>query len=235
MVRESEQWDILYDLIISSGHDSSVQPQDEVNPRLFTLAMNNIGMLGEAEALGNAIDLSGCKRMVDAGGGSGLYSLVLCRKHPELSSTVFDRRETLMTAREMITGSEEESRIELVEADISKDPLGNDTDVILLSDVVYERSFAEKVLDNAHRSLSDRGLLIVRGYYSDPENLKPLFGTLFRLNQIMVNPEGSYLTLLSLHEMVADMGFIIMRVAPLTELSFLILARKKIANDSLTV
>jgi predicted nicotinamide N-methyase len=235
MVRESEQWDKLYDLISSSDHDSSDQNQGGVDPRLFTLAMKNIGMLGEAEALGNAIDLSGCKRMVDAGGGSGLYSLVLCRKYPELSSTVFDRRDPLMTAREVITGSEEESRIELVEADISKDPLGNDTDVVLLSDVVYERSFAEKVLKNANRSLSDNGLLIVRGYYSDPENSKPLFGALFRLNQIMVNPERSYLTLLSLHELVTDMGFTIMRVAPLTELSFLMLARKQIPNESLAV
>ena len=204
MSRESKQWDRLYDLIISSDHDSSDQHQGEVNPRLFTLAMNNIGMLGEAEALDNAIDLGGCKRMVDAGGGSGLYSLVLCRKYPELSSTVIDRGETLMTAREMITGSEEEGRIELVEADISKDPLGSGTDVILLSDVVYERSFAEKVFNNANRSLRDNGLLIIRGYYSDPENSKSLFGALFRLNQIMLNPEGTFLTLLSLKKIYGN-------------------------------
>lgn len=232
---ESENWNKLYDLIISSDYDPSDRHHNEVNPRLFTLAMNNIGMLGEAEALGNAIDLGGCKRMVDAGGGSGLYSVVLCRKYPDLASTVIDRRDTLMTTREMIAGSEEESRIELFEADIVKDPLGNDIDVILLSDVVYERSFTEVVLKNAKASLRDKGLLIIRGYYSDPENSKPLFGALFRLNQIMVNPKGSYLTLSSLKMMVADTGFTIIRVAPLTELSFLILARKQITNKSLAV
>lgn len=225
MSRESRQWDKLYDLIISSDYDPSDQHHVKVNPRLFTLAMNNIGMLGEAEALGNAIDLSDCKRMVDAGGGSGLYSLVLCRKYPDLTSIVIDNRETLMTAREIIAGSEEKSRIELLDADITSDSLGRDTDVILLSDVIYEKSFADKVLKNAKASLRDNGLLVVRGYYSDPENSKTLFGALFRLHQMVLNPEGSFLTLPSLTGKIAKIGFTITRVDPLTELSFLILAR----------
>jgi len=230
MSRESRQWDRLYELITGKDHDPSDLQKGEVNPRLFTLAMNNIGMLGEAEALGKAVDLGGCRKMVDAGGGSGLYSLMLCRKYPELESIVIDKRETLLTAREVIAGSEEESRIGLLEADVAKDPLGSDIDVILLSDVVYERSFTDKVLKNAMASLRDNGLLIIRGYYSDPENSKSLFGALFRLNQITHNPEGSFLTLSSLARMVIDTGFAVITVAPLTEISFLILARKQPAE-----
>jgi len=226
MSRESRQWDKLYDLITQSEKIPSEHHTGEFDPRLFTLAMNNIGMLGEAEALGNAVDLRGCEKMVDVGGGSGLYSVALCRKYPDLTSTVIDRKETLITTREMIAGCEEKSRIELLAADIAKDPLGKDIDAVLLSDVVYEITFAEKVLKNAMRGLRDKGLLIIRGYYSDPENSKSLFSALFLLNQVIYNPKGSILTLSSLKKKIADIGFTIIRVGPLTELSSLILARK---------
>ena len=106
------------------------------------------------------------------------------------------------------------------------DPLGENIDAVLLSDVVYEDSFAEKVLKNARTSLRDNGLLIIRGYYYDPENPKSRFSALFMLNMIVFSSGGSILTLESIKKKVAYMGFTVTRVTPLTELSSLILARK---------
>ena len=224
---ESKQWDDLHGLIGRSDDDPSDRSEGEADARKFTLAMNNIGMLGEAEALADAVDLGDCRKMVDAGGGSGLYSVYLCQKFPHLRSVVIDKPETLVAAREMIAGRVEEDRIELLEADIAIDPLGKNVDAVLLSDVLYEDSFAEKVLKNARTSLGDNGLLIIRGYYYDPANPKSRFSALFRLNIIVFTPNGSILTLESMKKKVADMGFTIVRVTPLTELSSLILARKQ--------
>ena len=223
---ESKQWDELDGLIGRRHDDPSDRSEGESDSRKFTLAMNNIGMLGEAEALADAVDLDDCRKMVDAGGGSGLYSVYLCRKFPHLRSVMIDNRETLVAARELIAGREEEDRIELLEADIAIDPLGENIDAVLLSDVVYEDSFAEKVLKNARTSLRDNGLLIIRGYYHDPANPKSRFSALFRLNQAVFNPNGSILTLESMKKKVTDMGFTIIKVTPLTELSSLILARR---------
>ena len=41
----------------------------EVTPHLFTMAMNNLGMLGEAEALADGLDLSAYRTMIDVGCG----------------------------------------------------------------------------------------------------------------------------------------------------------------------
>lgn len=226
---ESKQWDGLYGLITGKDDgpsDHRDHHSDEADARKFTLAMNNIGMLGEAEALADAVDLGDCRKMVDAGGGSGLYSVYLCRTNPHLRSVVIDNKETLAAAREVITGCEEEDRIELREADIATDPLGENIDAVLLSDVAYEESFAEKVLKNARASLREKGLLIIRGYYCDPEHSESRFRALFKLNQIVFNPDGSILNLESMKKKVADTGFTIIKVAPLTELSSLILARR---------
>ncbi|MGD8352590.1 MAG: methyltransferase [Pseudomonadota bacterium] len=221
---ESRQWDGLPDLITGRDDEPSDHPEGEGDARKFTLAMNNIGMLGEAEALAGAVDLGDCSKIVDAGGGSGVYSVYLCRKFPHLRSVVIDNRETLAAAREKIAG-EEKDRIELLEADIAKDPLGENVDAVLLSDVLYEETFARKVLVNARASLRDKGLLVIRGYYHDPENPGSKLGALFRLNQMVFNPDGSILTLPSIKDKVVEAGFTITMVTPLTELSTLILAR----------
>ena len=45
----------------------------------------------------NYIDLSGCKTLLDIGGGSGLYSISFCKKYQGLHSTILDKAETLIT------------------------------------------------------------------------------------------------------------------------------------------
>jgi hypothetical protein len=85
---ESINWDKLADIILASPSGR----QEDARHRTFIKAMNNLGMSGDAEELKNSVDLTGKKRMVDGGGGFGLYSIVLCEKYPELHSTILDGR-----------------------------------------------------------------------------------------------------------------------------------------------
>jgi len=223
---ESKYWDKLYDIVIEGKTFSDEESTDEAKLRTFIKAMNNLGMLGEADALSNSVDLSGCKHMVDAGGGSGLYSISLCQKYPDLSSTVLDRGQTLTITEEMIAGCEGRERITLREADITKASLGKDVDVVLLSDVIYDESTAELVLRNVWNCLRQNGTLILRGYYSDPENSKPLFGALFVLNVLVFDPNKKVITLSSLEKHLRNIGFNVTDIVHLTERSFAILAKK---------
>ena len=224
---ESKQWDRLYDIITKSSNVREDQPASDVNHRTFIKAMNNIGMLGEAEALGNSVDLFGLKEMVDAGGGSGLYSIVLCKKYPELRSTILDTRDTLAITEEMIADCKERDRITLREVDITKESFGEHIDVVLLSDVIYHESTAAPILKNVWDCLRQKGMLILRGYYSDPENSKPLFGALFVLNQMVFDPNRRMMTISSLRRNVSDIGFTLTQTSPLTERSFVMIARKQ--------
>ena len=91
--------------------------------------------------------------MVDAGGGSGLYSIALCKKYPQLKSTILDVRDSLVVAKEYLTKCDEKERITVTEADITKDSFGIDIDFVFLSDVIYDESVAIKVLKNAWNCL----------------------------------------------------------------------------------
>lgn len=224
---ESQQWFLLPDIIRGCEKVNKERPYIRSDYKTFIAAMNNIANLGEAEVLKDVVDLSGCKRMIDAGGGSGLYSVTLCQKYPELHSTIIDLRDTLAVTKEMIADREEKSRITLREGDFLKDSLGEDVDVVLLSDVIYEESTGRIVLRNAWDSLAPNGMLIIRGYYADPEKTKPLFGALFAFKELVDEPQVKIMTISILEKNVRETGFRITEVAPLTEYSFVLVGKKQ--------
>jgi predicted nicotinamide N-methyase len=223
---ESLQWFQLPDIIRGNEKINQELPYIRSDHRTFIMAMNNIGNLGEAEALKDMVDLSGCKKMVDAGGGSGLYSISLCQKYPELHSTILDVKDTLAVTKEMIANRQEKRRIVLREGDFLKDSLGDNVDVVLLSDVIYEESTAKMVLRNAWDSLTQNGLLIIRGYYADPEESRPPFGALFAVKELVDDAQRKIMTISMLEKNVREIGFKIVRATPLTEFSSVLVGRK---------
>ena len=98
------------------------------------------------------------------------------------------------------------------------------------TDVKHIPRFVSTALDKEqYRSLTqavkENGMLIVRGYYADPESSSPLFGSLFVLGQLVFDPERDVLTISSLEKMVCESGFTEITRAPLTERSFIQISR----------
>lgn len=223
---ESIEWFQLPNLIQGKEKKNIEFPDLKSTYKTFILAMNSIGQLGEAEALKNIVDLSGCKKMTDAGGGSGLYSIALCQKYPDLISTILDVEDTLAVTRKLIADRREKKQIILKEGDFLKYPIGDNVDAVLLSDVMYGDSDAKILLQNAWNSLTHNGILIIRGYYADPERSGPLFGALFTVKQMVDDPRRKIMTISMLERNVRETGFEIIRVKPLTEYSFVLIGRK---------
>ncbi len=223
---EAMQWFNLPDVVCGNEPTATPLPEDRFDHRTFIAAMHNIGCLGEAEALKDAVDLSGCRTMIDAGGGSGLYSIALCRRFPALHATIFDVKETLTVTQEIVADQVEKSRIALCEGDFLKDPLGENADVVLLSDVIYEDAAAKVVLKNAWKSLAPGGMLIIRGYYADPEETRSLFGALFAVKQLADDPQRKIMTVSKLKKNVREAGFDIVKADSLTAFSFILVGRR---------
>ena len=227
---ESGPWLNLHELI-RTGRASTAQPViAPPDTRTFIKGMNNLGLLGEAEALRNAVDLSGCRTMVDAGGGSGLYSLYLCQKYPDLRSTILDIKEAWAAAKELTAGKLGRERLQFREADITCDPFGENLDVVLLSDVIYDLSEAKLILKNAWKGMKPGGRLVIRGYYVDEQGTDPLFASLFVLNVLAFDPTREPLTLRTLSQTVKGAGFEDIYWSPLTERSHFLTARRALAG-----
>ncbi len=224
---EVGNWERLYDLVMGGGTCREKEAKAEVTPDLFTKAMNNLGMLGEAEALAGAVDLTDCKTLIDVGCGSGLYSITLCRHYPDLQAVLLDKKEVLKVTNRFIKKSSLKNRMSVRAADILEEPYGTGTDVVLLSDVLYQdSSTCIRILRSAYDALAPGGLLIIRGYYTDPESSQPLFGSLFALGRLLADENREIISVPLLHSWVEKAGFRITASHALTERSTCIQARK---------
>lgn len=224
---EAGYWERLYDTVLGGGKGGGEGVEREISPELFAKAMNNLGMLGEAAALANLVDLAGCRTMVDVGCGSGLYSITLCRHYPELKAILLDREEVLLITDRFIKKSSLQDRMSIRPADILEDPFGTDVDVVLLSDVLYQdRSTCIRILQSAYDALAPEGLLVIRGYFTDPKSSQAVFGSFFALGRLLFDENRDIISIPLLHSWIEKVGFKITASQALTERSTCIQARK---------
>ncbi len=111
-----------------------------------------------AEQLANMLDLQGVKRLLDLGGGSGVVSFALLRKHNELTSVVVDVEGVCKTGRVIATENKLDKRMTYLAADIFEDNLPTGFDLVLLCDV---GSFSEILFRRIHAVLNLKGRLVI--------------------------------------------------------------------------
>jgi SAM-dependent methyltransferase len=213
------RWDRLMELI-TTGETPAVSDELGEQDPVFTLAMDDLGAQGEAEALAGAVDLSGCRTLLDAGCGSGIYSIALCRHYPQLAATLIDRERVLQTTRRRIADSGLVDRIHTRPDDMTAGVMKDEVDAVLLSDsLYYDRATSMRILRAAHAALNPGGTLVVRGYYADPGGTEAAFGAIFRLNLLLSDPGRIPPTAAEVAGQMAEAGFRDVRRFPLSERS----------------
>jgi hypothetical protein len=156
------------------------KPEDE--HRDFIMGMHNITVAGRADAFINNIGLAGRRKLLDVGGGPGTYSIVACRRYPELEAVVFDLPETIAIAKEVIAREGMQDRVSTQEGDWDTDAFGEGNDVVLLSNILHgPGSKAKMKLKKAYDSMVDGGLLLVQDFLLNDEKTGPLIPALFNI------------------------------------------------------
>jgi SAM-dependent methyltransferase len=224
--RGAQRWGQLLHMLTTGESPDGPDELGEQHP-VFTRAMNDLGMLSEASALVDALDLSACRSLVDLGCGSGLYSISLCRRFPQLTATLVDREQVLSTTNDMVRSSGLADRIRVRAGDMETDPIGKGVDAVLLSDsFYYDEATAKRILRSVLAALNKGGTVIIRGYYPDPGASEPLFGAIFRLNLLLFDPERTPPSLGDITGWLDEEGFRNVRAFALTEKSTCVLAKK---------
>jgi 3-hydroxy-5-methyl-1-naphthoate 3-O-methyltransferase len=172
-------------------HRSLFETADPQILDLFWEAMHSTSMF-TARALSDACDLSGHKRLLDVGGGSGAYAIVLCQRYPHLSATVYDLPHVCDTASRNAAQAGLGDRITAVPGDfLTASALPGEHDVILLSMILHD--WAEptnrELLAKCYAALPSGGTLIVSELILNTERTGPPAAALMGLNMV-VETEG---------------------------------------------
>lgn len=143
--------------------------------RSFTAAMDCRGIY-LAQAMAKKVDLTGRKRLLDIGGGSGIYACSFCAHHPHLQATVLDQAPVDRIAQRCIDERGFHDRVSVATGNMFKDALPADCDVHLFSNVLHDWGIAEvnELLAISYKALPAGGLLIIHDAFINADKTGPL-------------------------------------------------------------
>jgi precorrin-6B methylase 2 len=128
--------------------------------------------------LGKNTNLQTCRRLLDLGGGHGLYAVAFTALNPQLEAFVFDLPHMIPIAQKYVAAYNAQ-RVHLLSGDFYKDDIGKDYDVIFSS---FNPSCNDpKLIPKLVTALKPGGSLILRRF-KEPERedaLKTLDWNLF--------------------------------------------------------
>lgn len=142
------------------------------------------------------IDLEGVDRVLDVGGGSGVYSMAFTRARHGLSATVFDLPNVVLLTQQYVRREGLADRIETAVGDYTADPLPGGYDLVFLSAIVHSNSPAQNadLLAQCAAALRPGGRVAVVDFIMDDDRVAPAHGALFALNMLVATDAGDTYT-----------------------------------------
>jgi 2-hydroxy-4-(methylsulfanyl)butanoate S-methyltransferase len=186
---------------------------DPAEAEYFSRAQHS-GSSGPARVAAKLIDLEGCRRLLDVGGGTGAFSIELCRRNRELTSTILDFPNVRTVAERCVREGGLEARIAFLPGNALETPWPDGQDVVLMSylvSAVAERSVGQ-LLDRALRALVPGGRLLLHDFMVEDDGSGPLGAALWLLSSVIIDPDSAALTPGWLADQVTARGFVVERV-----------------------
>jgi len=158
------------------GGDWHASMLDEDFARDFTQIMNCRG-LAFGQKLAQALDpqLKDKSRLLDVGGGSGIYASTLIAAHPHLTGMVMEQAPVDAIAREEIASHGLTKKLEVITADMFEVDWP-ECDVLLFSNVLHDWDIPEvrTLCQKASTALSKDGLLVIHEAFINDDKTGPL-------------------------------------------------------------
>jgi SAM-dependent methyltransferase len=202
-------WARLHEAVQSGGpiRERVAHGDDETVRESFLMGMFNLASQ-LAPRIAHSIDLSGCQRLLDLGGGPGTYAIHFCLANPELTAVVYDLPTTQAFAEGTIARFDLAQRITFTSGDYHADPVPTGFDAAWLSHVLHADSpeACDALLHSAVSALKPDGTLMVQEFILDDAKDGPSFPALFSLNMLMGTEAGQSYSESELADMMKKAG-----------------------------
>ena len=156
-------------------------------PRLeqFMGAMTGLSRIN-FEAFADKFDFSGFKTLCDVGGATGLLSIEVAKRHPQLKCTSFDLPPVEPIAQKHIAAAGLSSRVGTAAGDFFKDPLPK-ADVITMGMILHDWNLEKKMhlIRAAYDALPPGGALVAIEALIDDARRENVQGLLMSLNMLI--------------------------------------------------
>ena len=197
-VRESEQRMLgMYDETFT-----------EERAREYHQATYSIGM-GAARRFHRQVDISGRRKLMDIGGGSGCYCIIGVQNHPGLQAEVLDLPAVVTVTREFLLQNGVADAVKATACDFTRDALPRDADVAIMASNLpqYGREVIADVVQRVYDALLPGGEFHLIGEMLDADASGPLAPALWGLSEAVNRSTGLAHSVTDCQRYFADAGF----------------------------
>jgi ubiquinone/menaquinone biosynthesis C-methylase UbiE len=149
------------------------------------------------------------KRMLDIGGGHGIYSAAFCNAYPTLQATVFDLPEAIASGSVVLKKYYKGERVHYQAGDATVDCFGNSGyDLVLLSNIIHHFTYeqAVDVLKRAQQALKSNGYLLIHECLrSESQGRMDAMGAILNLFFDLTSSSGCW-TAKEIRQMINEAG-----------------------------
>ena len=133
------------------------------------------GSMGPAVMLARTVNLEGRQRMLDVAGGTGAFSIALCRRNPGLTSTILDFPNVVAISRTYIAEAGMADRIATIGGNALAVTWPQAQDVVVMSYLLsaVTDDAIDALFARAFSALAPGGLLIVHDFILDDDHMGP--------------------------------------------------------------
>lgn len=181
---------------------------DQERAEQFTRAQH-AGSLGPAAVLARRIDLTGCRTLLDVGGGSGTFTITLCRRYPELAATILDFPQTVEVAKRYVAEAGLGARVGHLAGNAVSTEWPSGQDAVLMSYLwsAVSRDDIDELAKRAYTALAPGGLVLIHDFMVSDEKTGPPIAAWHLLGSTVDNPDAVCLTPSFVTERLSLAGF----------------------------
>jgi len=187
----------------------------------------NATALPAALTLARRLDLSGAKRLLDVGAGSGCYSIAFSQANPGLRCTLMDLAGMCDVAFDYVGRAGLSQRIDTCALDMFRQKWPTGHDAVFLSNILHDWDFetASMLVRNAFESLPAGGQILVHEMLLDDSHDGPARSAAFQFFMLL-GTKGQQFTATELASLFLKAGFKDPKVTPAHGFYAVVSARK---------
>ena len=199
--------------VVEKQHDKG----DEAT-RTYIMGMLYRG-IPQAQLLAQELPLTGRKKLLDVGGGPGIFPIILTEKNSGLKADVLDLPQTLRVTKDIIKDFDAQDRVKTKEGNYLIDPFGEGYDVVLLSSMISQEGpdVIKEIIKKSFDAHTSGGMLMIQEQFLETDKSGPLLAALIGINQLIHTPAGRAYSAKEVADWAAEIGFKDLSFRPLPE------------------
>jgi predicted O-methyltransferase YrrM len=202
------RWSTLTDAVRAGTRVEIGRDQNPEWTTDFIAAMQNIAK-DRAPVVVKALGTAGVRRILDLGGGSGVYSIAFAKASPDVKCEILDLAAVAPLAADYVSKAGAAAQVSIRSGDMLHGDLGSGYDIIMLNAICHMFSEEQNrdIFRRARKALAPNGRLVVQDFILNPDKTGPVLAALFSVNMLVGTEAGASYNEKEFTTWMKDAGF----------------------------